>query len=25
VSEGSAAEGLYREAIERLGRSLLRP
>jgi DNA-binding CsgD family transcriptional regulator len=25
VSEGPAAEGLYREAIERLGRSLLRP
>jgi DNA-binding CsgD family transcriptional regulator len=25
VSEGSEAEGLYREAIERLGRSLLRP
>jgi DNA-binding CsgD family transcriptional regulator len=25
VSEGSAAEDLYREAIERLGRSLLRP
>ena len=25
VSEGSTAEGLYREAIERLGRGLLRP
>jgi DNA-binding CsgD family transcriptional regulator len=25
VSEGSSAEDLYREAIERLGRSLLRP